>query len=252
MPNDLPLKGKTVILTGTSKTTNILEQIQQLGGNALTFPLIATSEIISVDDAIDIEIARKYDWLIFTSQNAVDTFYAKMQRLGIESWQFTGKIAAVGSKTAEALNHAGFIVSFIPSVFSADVFVKEFPVEAGIEPRCLFVRGSLAKATLRESLPYKIQEWTVYETIEKLDYVKPLIDVISGRDNVTIIFASPSAVHVFAEHIASVIGWDAVQIAAIGHITAAALEKYGATIQIHPKKYTMQAVLAELVKLEEV
>lgn len=252
MLSDLPLLGKTVILTGTSKTTEVLQQIKQFGGNALSYPLIETNEIIDLDDGIQLEIARHFDWLIFTSQNAVESFYKKMQRFSLQPQHFSGKIAAVGLKTGKMLHQLGFQVHFLPSTFSADTFVKEFPLIAGEQPKCLFVRGSLAKSTLRDGLPFLIKEWTVYETTEKLDSVEPLIRVIQEHKDVTVIFASPSAVDVFASHIAPKVGWDAIRVASIGHVTSAELAKHGITIHIQPQKYTMQAVLAELVKLEEV
>lgn len=41
----------------------------------------------------------------------------------------------------------------------------------------------------------------------------------------------------------------AARIAAIGHITEAALEQYGATVDIMPSVYTMQAVIEEIMKV---
>nr|WP_329808669.1 hypothetical protein [Lysinibacillus sphaericus] len=38
-------------------------------------------------------------------------------------------------------------------------------------------------------------------------------------------------------------------MAAIGHITEAALEQYGATVEIMPNVYTMQAVIEEIMKV---
>jgi len=251
MQNNLPLLGKTVVITGTQKATSILDDIEYFGGNALYYPLIETKEIIDGNDGMELELARGYDWLIFTSQNAVEAFSAKMKRMKLESRHFLGKIAAVGAKTAEALQNAGFQIDFVPSTFSADVFVKEFPAVAGDEPMCLFVRGNLAKSTLSKGLSFPIQQWTIYETVEKTESVQHIIEVIRSEEDVTIIFASPSAVDVFAKKIAPVVGWEKIKFAVIGHITASALKSYGATVHIQPEIYTMQAVLAQLVKMEE-
>lgn len=251
MNNYLPLDGKTVILTGTQNTTGIMKDIEYYGGQALTYPLIEIREVIYVHDAMEMELARSYDWLIFTSQNAVEVFYEKMKRMQLDQWRFQGKVAAVGVKTAEALELLGFRTSFVPSTFSADAFVEEFPKVAGDNPKCLFLRGSLAKSTLRDGLPFRIQEWTIYETVEHQDNAQKLIEVIKQQEDVIVIFASPSAVEVYARYIAPAVGWDQVRIAALGHVTADALAKYNVNIEIQPKTYTMQAVLAEIVKMEE-
>lgn len=251
MPNNLPLQGKKIILTGTSKTATIIEDITALGGQAVITPLIETCELIDRNDDVHVELARHFNWLIFTSQNAVDAFEKKMQRAGLQVWHFQGKIASIGTKTTEALEKLGFVVSFMPSVFSADVFVKEFPNVAGENPTCLFIRGEKAKKTLKEGLAFELKEWTVYETIERHDHKQVIIDCIRTHKDVTVIFASPSAVDVYAMDVASVIGWDAVRVAAIGHITEAAILNHGATVDVMPSVYTMQAVIEELMKVEE-
>lgn len=251
MPSKLPLAGKTIVLTGSTKTQSIIEQIEENGGTVAVFPLIQTVEIIAEDDAEQLRAAVTYDWLIFTSQNAVEAFVAKMKRAQIHANSFRCQIAAVGTKTAAVLEMAGFIVHFMPSIFSADVFVKEFPSVAGKSLNCLFLRGSLAKATLKEGLPFKVDDWTVYETVANTDFIAPFKELLQ-RTTAVVIFASPSAVTTFQEHIVSIVGWDNVKPAAIGHITAAAIERYGGHVYVMPNTYTMEALLEELVKLEEV
>ncbi|MEG0259133.1 MAG: uroporphyrinogen-III synthase [Lysinibacillus sp.] len=249
MLTNLPLQGKTIILTGTSKTTSVVDEMIALGGQVVVYPLIETCEISEVNDGMQIEVARQFKWLIFTSQNAVEAFGKKMEQFNLEAWHFQGKIASIGERTTEALEQLGFNVSFMPSVYSADVFVKEFPEVAGNEPTCLFIRGDRAKKTLKSGLPFLIKEWTVYETIERHDHVEAIIDCIRSSEDVIVIFASPSAVDVYALDVAPVIGWETATIAAIGHITESALENYGATVQIKPTVYTMHAVLEQLIKV---
>lgn len=251
MQNNLPLQGKTIILTGTSKTSTIIEDITALGGLPVVTPLIETCELIDRNDSVQLEYARQFSWLIFTSQNAVDAFASKMKRFNLSAWHFRGKIASIGTKTTEALEEIGFNISFMPSVFSADVFVKEFPKVSGDNPTCLFIRGEKAKKTLKDGLPFELKEWTVYETIERHDHKQTIIDTIRENRDVTVIFASPSAVDVFALDVASVVGWEAVHVAAIGHITEAAITNHGAIVDVKPSVYTMQAVLEELTKVEE-
>ena len=249
MPSNLPLKGKTILLTGTSKTTTIVDNITALGGQAIIAPLIETCERLDSNDAEQLNCAHQYDWIIFTSQNAVDAFASKMLRHQLNAKHFQGKIASIGTKTTTALEKLGFQVSFMPSIFSADIFVKEFPSVAGNQPRCLFIRGEKAKSTLKDGLPFELKEWTVYETIERHDQTAAIVSCIQQHQDVTVIFASPSAVDVYAMDVVPHVGWQATRIAAIGHITEAALEQYGATVDIMPSVYTMQAVIEEIMKV---
>ncbi|MGE8000681.1 uroporphyrinogen-III synthase [Lysinibacillus sp. NPDC093190] len=251
MQNNLPLEGKTIILTGTSKTTTIIDDILALGGQAVLVPLIETCELINKNDDVQLEFARQFEWLIFTSQNAVEAFASKMRRFNVNAAHFSGKIASIGTKTTTALEQLGFHVSFMPSIFSADVFVQEFPSVAGSNPTCLFIRGKKAKKTLKEGLPFKLKEWTVYETIERHDQKQLIFECIRANSDVTVIFASPSAVDVYAKDVASVIGWEVVRIAVIGHITEAAILNHGAIVDVMPSVYTMQAVIEEITKVGE-
>ncbi|WP_341299942.1 uroporphyrinogen-III synthase [Lysinibacillus sp. FSL H8-0500] len=249
MHSNLPLKGKTLLLTGTAKTASIIDDITALGGYAVMAPLIETCERINSDDTEYIRLARQMDWLIFTSQNAVDAFASKMQQHQVSVQDFQGNIASIGTKTTTALEQLGFQVSFMPSIFSADIFVKEFPSIAGHQPRCLFIRGEKAKSTLKDGLPFELKEWTVYETVERHDQTSIIVNCIQQHQDVTVIFASPSAVDVYAKDVVPYVSWQATRIAAIGHITEAALQQYGATVEIMPSVYTMQAVIEEIMKV---
>ncbi|BDH62447.1 uroporphyrinogen-III synthase [Lysinibacillus sp. PLM2] len=245
------LHGKTVILTGSSITRSIVNKIQQLGGEVHIFPLIKIFEIIEPYDHMQLEMARNFDWLIFTSQNAVDAFSAKMLRHQLLPSMLKGKIAAVGEKTRDRLVANGLTVDFMPSIYSADHFIEEFPKIIEGNPRCLFVRGSKAKDTIKNGVPFSVDEWIVYDTEDFLEHIQSLVNVIKSKDQPIIIFASPSAVNVFAIHIAPIVGWDSVKLASIGHITAQAIEKRGGHVTYQPNTYTLEAVINEISNEEE-
>jgi uroporphyrinogen-III synthase len=239
------LAGKTIILTGSSVIQPIAQLIEQHGGTFLHFPLIETVELIEREDAQRLAQLRQYDWLIFTSQNGVTSFLAKSARHQVAMPKHL-KIAAVGEKTAARLQENGLQVDFMPTVYSADVFVQQFALAEG--ERALFLRGSLAKDTIRANLA--VDEWTVYETKTCFKYLNDLNKAIAQAEQPIVLFASPSAVDVYAQHIVPHIDWRYVNFASIGHVTTAALAKYGVTPIVQPKTYTMQAVIEQLI-LEE-
>ena len=241
-----PLSGKTVILTGSGVVQSVVSMVEANGGCVKSFPLIETVEKITEDDAHWLAKLQAYDWLIFTSQTAVISFVAKCIRHGVAYTELSQKIAAVGEKTAELLRNANLNVHFIPSIFSADVFVKEFQMEQG--ERALFLRGSMAKSTIRDGTG--ADEWTVYETRDCLKHLVELNKCLVSSAEPIVIFASPSAVDVYAQHIVRDFDWCFVKVASIGHITTAELAKYGVVPYVQPKTYTMQAVIEQLI-LEE-
>src|SRR5690606_34364470 len=137
-----------------------VEAVEANGGQAVYLPLIETS--ISQSEMPEL---GRYDWLIFTSRTSAEAF----GQLAVTA---TAKIAAVGEKTAEVLNGHGYSVDFMPTIYSADVFVKQFPAVAG-DSRCLFIKGSLAKSTIA-SMPMTVDQWEIYETTLKPENAKAL------------------------------------------------------------------------------
>ena len=244
MPSNLPLAGKMIFLTGTQKVQTIASFIEMQGGKVAAFPLIETNEIMAADDAQRTFLCNDYDWLIFTSQNAVSAFAAKLERFQVEVQQIRCKVAAVGEKTAELLQMHGFQVDFMPSTYSADIFVQEFKGSG----RVLFIRGNLAKSTITEGIG--ADEWTVYETLPTSLHIQAFKDALLAEPNPIVVFASPSAVHTYASEIASTIAWQRVKFATIGHVTTRTLAGYGVEPVVQPKNYTMRAVI-ELLILEE-
>lgn len=251
MRNGQPLLGDTVIFTGTPKSQEVFERVKQYGGLPVSLPLIRVAELQEPTDELRLNACPTYDWLIFTSQSAVAAFGAKLARHTVSTAYIPSKIAAVGTRTAEALERLGFTVDFIPTVFSADVFVKEFkPTEMAIR-RVLFLRGSIAGVTIKEELPFDVDEWTVYATERVHDSIGALIDLLQQKKQLTVLFASPSAVAVFAEEVAPQVGWEDFTIAAIGHVTEKALLEVGAPVHVKPDTYTLMDLVEEVAGRKE-
>ncbi len=227
MSKNLPLAGETIIFTGSKEPEGAMALTTSLGGEARYLPLIETS--VRQSQLPDFDC---YGWLIFTSANSADAF----GQLHITT---TAKIAAVGEKTAEKLIHYGYTVDFVPSTFSADVFVQEFPAIAD-EAKCLFIKGSLAKNTI-VSMPLQVDEWIIYETALKIENAREL----SHQSGVIVVFASPSAVKAYTEAGGN---FSAIRTAAIGHVTKQAIISSGGKADFIPEKYTYTDLVNEIAK----
>ena len=250
MPSILQLFGETIIFTGTPKSTDVFELVKQYGGTPVSLPLIQVSELSGpkATDELRLKACHTYDWLIFTSQSAVNAFGAKMDRYNVSADSISTQIAAIGTRTAAALEKIGFTVDFIPTVFSADVFVKEFKPNENDIRRLLFLRGSIAGATITEELPFEVDEWTIYSTEKVEENIDSIKDLLINGKNCTVLFASPSAVDIFAEEVAPITGWENYKIGAIGHVTERALIGKGAHVDVRPDTYTLKDLVRELIK----
>ena len=251
MSDKHPLSGMTVIFTGTPKAKEAVASVQLQGGNPVILPLIKTVEKVVATDPLRMQTCASYEWLIFTSANAVHFFGRKMEQVGLTPEDIPVKIAAVGSETAKALEDIGFRADFIPTTFSAEHFVDEFPAVSDEEERCLFLKGDLAKDTIKEGLPNEVDEWTVYETVDDEEGIHGMTDLLQKGGRIAVLFASPSAVRVFREQIAPLTGWSGFTIGAIGHVTEQALSEAGAAVHIKPERYTLLDLVRELGNRKE-
>lgn len=251
MPEWAPLQGESVIFTGTPKSLEVFDLVRQYGGTPYSMPLIQVNEVIDPVDETKLGRCAEFDWLIFTSQSAVKAFHSKMDRFNMTIQHIPSKIAAVGTQTAAALEKIGFTVEFIPSVFSADVFVKQFKPTNDRELRVLFLKGNLAGTIIREELPFQVEEWTVYETGSRPNSVSSIIELLKTEENTTVLFASPSAVRVFAEGAVPVVGWKGYTVGAIGHVTEKALLEAGADVDVKPEIYTLKELVNALARRKE-
>ena len=250
MCNKGDLQGRTIVFTSQPKSDEPLKLVEHLGGGVACFPLIQITEFHSQDESFIARLAL-YEWLIFTSQNAVEIFSEKLNRHGISVSELTLKVAAVGTKTASALEAIGLQVSFIPTTYSADTFIIEFPSHLKVTDRCLFLKGSLAKDTIRNGLEH-VDEWTVYETTPNVKNAGDLAEYLKSNPRVCTTFASPSAVQNFSKNVYSQVHLKTVTFAAIGHITAKSLIDHGLPVHIQAKSYTYLALIDEIAKWKDV
>lgn len=126
----LPLAGKTVLVTRAAEQSSTFAQLlQQQGARVIEMPALEIRPPASwqpLDDAI----ARlsTFNWLILTSSNGVDFFFERLAALGKDLRALAGmKIAVVGKKTAAALKNRHLQPDFIPPDFVADSLCEHFP-----------------------------------------------------------------------------------------------------------------------------
>jgi uroporphyrinogen-III synthase len=145
------------------------------------------------------------------------------------------KIAAIGTKTADNLKNFGFVPDFLPTVFSSQQFVKEFPALAPypVEKGVLYFTSKLADNFLETKIRtknIKFKRVNLYTTICAINKELPKFKGI--------VFASPSCVNCFKEKF-SLNDIKGKIVVAIGTKTKNYLE----TLNIKsftPKQFTLQ------------
>jgi uroporphyrinogen III methyltransferase / synthase len=145
-----PLFGTRVIVTRAAEQAGDLsERLRELGADAVELPVI---ELAPLEDTsqLDACIARlaDYDWVIFTSVNAVSYFFAR----GVDARAIRGRICAIGPATAAVLRDAHLMPDLIPEASTSEGVAHAFagvPMEGA---RVLLPRAAAARELIPETL----------------------------------------------------------------------------------------------------
>ncbi|MFZ5911879.1 MAG: uroporphyrinogen-III synthase [Chloroflexota bacterium] len=253
---------KVLITRPRLQADSFAAALEGAGFEPIFFPVI---EICPFEENVALERAIEkldcYDWIVFTSVNGVEVFF---DRAGYPSslgrppdggrWDrgVGVKMAAIGPKTAAALQARGVTPDFIPDEYVAEAIL---PGLGDLRGRwVLLPRAELARKALPEAIVEAggvAHEIAVYRTVPAEPAEEGLAALRSGVDAVT--FASPSSVQNFVE-LACQAGLDPLRlpggpkIACIGPITQQAAEEAGFTSVLVAEEYTTEGLVDLLRK----
>ncbi|HEV7685510.1 MAG TPA: uroporphyrinogen-III C-methyltransferase, partial [Acidimicrobiia bacterium] len=118
-----PLFGRRVIVTrAREQASGLVERLQELGAATVELPVIEIGEPDDGGAALREAAGRvgEYDWVVFTSANAVVRFFAALGAVGFDTRALGGRrVAAIGPGTADALASAGVRPDLVPERFVA-------------------------------------------------------------------------------------------------------------------------------------
>lgn len=253
MTSDLSLHGKRVLITREEQQAVRMKQLVELnGGIPVVVPLLSFRAVSFTPELQSaIQKLYTYDWLIFTSQNAVVFF---LELVGLLDYSRLPKIAAVGEKTKQFLSEKGFAVEFVPTKFVAETFVEEFLPLLHPGTKVLLPKGNLARDVIAPALRKAdviIDDITVYETCMPEKSRPILMDLLKNKGFDVITFTSPSTV----EHFMKIVREEGFEgeitdciVACIGPIARKKAESLGLTVHVEPEIYTVDEMIHCLMK----
>lgn len=242
------LTGRRVVVTRAAhRAQGLIDRLRAVGAEPIAFPVIAIAPP-EPGGALDQAIARldSYDWIVFTSANGVEQFWARLSQIrkpsnGVFS---QSKLAAVGSATAKALDKRGARVRLVPVDYQAEGILDEIGEVTG--QRVLVACADIARPTLSEGLRAMgaiVDRVVAYHTV--MAHAGPAaIDALrAGVDVIT--FTSSSTVRHFLTLTQGVNYGDPL-IACIGPVTAATARELGLGVDVVATEHTTEGLLATL------
>lgn len=242
------LKGKRIIVTREAgQAKSFSEKIRELGGIPIEIPLLRINSITASNEQDVFNRLKSYDWIIFTSANGVNCFFAAYDKNGVHFGEQV-KIAAVGHKTDLALQRFGYTADLVPDTYDAESLAAIFlPIYQNRE-QILLVRGSrsldiLPKKFMERGITFDSIE--VYETMINEGIKERLNEVIQKNAFDYLTFTSPSTVNAFIDLYGEPVP---VPCVCIGTTTEKAASAAGFNQLITAKTFTIEGMLEAMIQ----
>jgi uroporphyrinogen-III synthase len=223
----VPTGGPKVWLTAPLYQHGRLAKIANSYHQAVsTWPLIAPIPTWSFDEIKALVNSADDDRpLIFASPFASQLFVREVLALADEKWIKAKKIFAVGAQTAKPFQEIGVQCAQLPEEASARGLADMLALNASKQEYVLIGSQRSRIPVEFEKRNLKVQNIEVYDTRANQGPLALDVPLFHQRD--IIAFSSPSAVDIFALHVAARPELRTLKVAAIGPSTAKVLRHHG-------------------------
>jgi uroporphyrinogen III methyltransferase/synthase len=197
-------------------------------------------------------VTGRYQWVGFTSVNAVRAIREKFEEYGLDARAFAGvKVAAVGEQTARALRAFGIMPDLVPEgEQSADGLADAWPAyDDVLDPinRVLLPRADIATEgllTRLTELGWEAEDVTAYRTVRAAPPPAPIREAIKGGGFDAVLFTSSSTVR----NLIGIAGKPhaVTVIAVIGPQTAKTAAEFGLRVDVVAAKPSVSALVEAL------
>jgi uroporphyrinogen III methyltransferase / synthase len=246
-----PLFGKRILVTRARHQASALSRLLEVrGSRPIELPLI---QIQDMEPNPELEAAisnlAQYNWIIFTSTNGVESFFARLRRSRLDARIFKDiKIGVIGPATASALEQKGLIADFYPEVYTSEKIVEGFRKMGVRGNRILLPRADIADRYLSTELTRlgaTVQEIPAYRTAPVSTNNK-LLELLNADEIDVVTFTSSSTVANFitaAKDTLQPSGKVNFKAACIGPKTAAAAARAGLRVDILAQEQTIPGLV---------
>jgi uroporphyrinogen-III synthase len=249
----MPLLHKRILITRTrQQASGLAAQLEALGATAILIPtieIVPPASFAALDAALT--CLGTYDWLLFTSANAVEAFHRRAQFLHLT--QRPRHIAVIGPATLNAANAIGLTVDLIPPQYIGESLAEALLPEAPGKS-FLLVRAAEARETLPETLTAAGATVTIAEAYRNQfppESIPALQTLFASPEHYpdAITFTSASTVGNLCNLLeaANLTLPPNIMLASIGPITSEALRDLGHQPTIEAREPTISALVQSLL-----
>jgi uroporphyrinogen III methyltransferase/synthase len=241
-----PLFGWRVLVPRTKEQAGaVSERLRAYGAVPEEVPTIAVEPPRTpqqMERAVRGLVTGRYQWVAFTSVNAVRAVREKLEEYGLDARAFAGvKVAAVGEQTGRALLDFGIKPDLVPEgEQSGEGLAAAWqPYDSLSDPinRVLLPRADIATETLvarLNELGWETEDVTAYRTVRAAPPPAPIREAIKGGGFDAVLFTSSSTVR----NLIGIAGKPhaVTVIAVIGPQTAKTAAEFGLRVDVKASK----------------
>ena len=243
-----PLFGKRIVVTRAANQAPALTQkLRELGADVIEMPAtrIARLDLTQLREAI----ARltEYQWIIFTSQNAVAIFWEQLLGAGLDARALAGlRIAAVGPATAGSLLEHGIIVDVVPERFVAESLLEKLSERDDVAgSSILYVTAEGAREVLPDGLEEfgaSINQVLAYRSIVDGTGAARLVRALESHSADMVTFTSASSVRGYVDAVGEELSRGS-PAASIGPATTEAIRAAGIELKLEAEESTIDGLV---------
>lgn len=247
----LPLFGERIVVTrAKDQAAELSAKLRQLGAEAIEIPAI---ELAPLEDYTDldsrIDKLEQYDWIVFTSVNAVEFFIARLKACNRDWRAVRGRICAIGPATAQALQP--LIPELIPQDHSSEGIASAFKNFEMREARVLLPRASEAREVIPEALTALGATVDIVDTYRNVIPAQAAARLKNLRAKPTwITFTSGSTFRNWVA-IAGLSSLEGVRIASIGRATSEVIRKHGLAVDAEAQSSTIDGLVEAILSYHQ-
>lgn len=251
-----PLFGKRIVNTrARAQSSDLTRALQNFGAQVVEFPTIRIEPPESWEPLNSaIRNLQKYDWIIFTSVNGVESFARQAKALQFDPTQLNGtRIAAIGPATARRLAEFGMEAHLQPKKFVAEALLDALQQETELTGKhILMPRAELSRSLLKDELVKSgavVDEIVAYRTLLEKDNQAAIVADLKANKIDLVTFTSSSTVNNFVDLIGreNIFLLKNAGVACIGPITQQTAAEYGIATTVAPEDYTIPGLVQAIV-----
>jgi uroporphyrinogen III methyltransferase/synthase len=243
------LTGRRIVVTrAANQAEQLAAPLRALGADVVLLPTIS---IAAPEDPAPLRQAAgradQYDWIVFTSANAIESFAAQLLT---PISHLKARIAAVGSSTAAAAEAVGFHIALIPERYVAESLLEAFQDYAIAGQRFLMPQAAIARDLVPTDLRKRgalVDVVEAYRNVLPPETALAASTIFHATPPDWVLFASSSAVH----NLLSLVPVSALQttrIATIGPVASETVRSYGLVVHVEANPHTIAGLAAAVVK----